>query len=112
VLDVADVRHAPRARTVLHREGGPLASHGTGGAAGEGAVMLHVFRVLAPNPGPFTLEGTNTWVVGRGPAAVIDPGPDEPGHVRAVARAAGAVGAILVTHGHPEHGPGAAQLAD
>jgi glyoxylase-like metal-dependent hydrolase (beta-lactamase superfamily II) len=74
--------------------------------------MLRVFRVLAPNPGPFTLEGTNTWVVGWDPCAVIDPGPDEPEHVRAVARAAGRIEAILVTHGHPDHAPGAVQLAE
>ena len=74
--------------------------------------MLKVSRVLAPNPGPFTLEGTNTWIVGREPAAVIDPGPEDPGHVRVVARAAEPVGVILVTHGHPDHAPGAAQLAE
>src|SRR5436305_9242239 len=73
--------------------------------------MLSVFRVLAPNPGPFTLEGTNTWIVGRDPCAVIDPGPEDEGHVRAVARAAGKVEAILVTHGHPDHAPAAAELA-
>jgi glyoxylase-like metal-dependent hydrolase (beta-lactamase superfamily II) len=74
--------------------------------------MMPVFRVLAPNPGPFTLEGTNTWVVGWGPSAVIDPGPDDEGHVRAVAGVAGKVGAILVTHGHPDHAPGAPLLAE
>ena len=74
--------------------------------------MIRVFRVLAPNPGPFTLEGTNTWVVGWGPSAVIDPGPQDEGHVRAVARAAGRVEAILITHGHPDHAPGAALLAE
>jgi len=74
--------------------------------------MIRVFRVLAPNPGPFTLEGTNTWVVGWEPCAVIDPGPDDEGHVRAVARAAGRVEAILITHGHPDHAPGAPLLAE
>jgi glyoxylase-like metal-dependent hydrolase (beta-lactamase superfamily II) len=68
-------------------------------------------RVLAPNPGPFTLEGTNTWLVGRGPVLVIDPGPPDHRHLDAVARAAGAVAAILLTHGHPDHAPGAAALA-
>jgi len=75
-------------------------------------VTLSVFRVLAPNPGPFTLEGTNTWVVGRDPSAVIDPGPEDAQHGRAVAAAAGPVAAILVTHAHPDHAPGAAQLAE
>jgi glyoxylase-like metal-dependent hydrolase (beta-lactamase superfamily II) len=66
--------------------------------------------VVAPNPGPFTLEGTNTWIVGSAPAAVIDPGPDDLGHLRAVAERAGDVTAILLTHHHPDHAPGAALL--
>src|SRR3712207_3949881 len=36
-----------------------------------------VRRILAPNPGVYTLEGTNTWIVGGGPSIVIDPGPDD-----------------------------------
>ena len=39
--------------------------------------MLRAIRVLAPNPSVYTLEGTNTWVVGDGPTIVIDPGPDD-----------------------------------
>jgi len=70
-----------------------------------------VVRVLAPNPGSFTLEGTNTWVVGHGERIVIDPGPDDPAHVQAVLQAAGSVGAILLTHRHPDHAPGADRLA-
>jgi len=73
--------------------------------------MIEVQRVLAPNPGPFTLEGTNTWIVGDGRSLVIDPGPDDRGHLEAVARQAGAVAAILLTHHHPDHAPGAALLA-
>jgi glyoxylase-like metal-dependent hydrolase (beta-lactamase superfamily II) len=72
--------------------------------------MIEVFRVLAPNPGPFTLEGTNTWVVGKDRVVVIDPGPEDEEHVKAVAREAGTVAAILVTHGHPDHAPGATLL--
>ena len=68
-------------------------------------------RILAPNPGPFTLEGTNTWIVGADPAIVIDPGPSEPPHLQAVIDAAGPVGAILLTHHHLDHAPGAAWLA-
>jgi glyoxylase-like metal-dependent hydrolase (beta-lactamase superfamily II) len=65
-----------------------------------------VIRVLAPNPGIRELDGTNTWVVGDPPAVVIDPGPDLPGHLREVERTAGRVGAIALTHDHPDHAPG------
>ena len=73
--------------------------------------MLRIVRVLAPNPSVYTLEGTNTWVVGSDPAVVIDPGPLLPGHLDEVARVAGHVGAVLVTHDHPDHAPGALTFA-
>ena len=73
--------------------------------------MLRIVRVLAPNPSVYTLEGTNTWVVGQDPAIVIDPGPDDDGHLDEVARTAGRVGAVLVTHDHQDHAPGAAVFA-
>ena len=68
--------------------------------------------VLAPNPSPMTLEGTNSWVLrapGHEGCVVIDPGPDLPEHLASVA-AAGPVTAILLTHGHPDHSEGAAAL--
>jgi glyoxylase-like metal-dependent hydrolase (beta-lactamase superfamily II) len=73
--------------------------------------MLRVVRVLAHNPGVFTLEGTNTWIVGEDPSVVIDPGPADSGHVRMVRREAGRIAAIMLTHGHEDHAPGAADLA-
>jgi glyoxylase-like metal-dependent hydrolase (beta-lactamase superfamily II) len=73
--------------------------------------MLRIERVLAPNPGVYTLEGTNTWIVGAGPSIVIDPGPDDPAHLDEVERAAGRVAYVLVTHDHPDHAPGAAAFA-
>lgn len=73
--------------------------------------MARVLRILAPNPGPFTLEGTNTWIVGADPAVVIDPGPLEPQHLQAVIDAAGPIDAVLLTHHHDDHAPGAAWLA-
>ncbi|MFI5121350.1 MAG: MBL fold metallo-hydrolase [Vicinamibacteria bacterium] len=71
--------------------------------------MLDFERIVAPNPGPMTLEGTNTYVVSRDPAWVIDPGPDDPGHlerVRAEGEARGGIGAYLLTHGHDDHSAG------
>jgi glyoxylase-like metal-dependent hydrolase (beta-lactamase superfamily II) len=73
---------------------------------------MRVIRVLAPNPGVRELEGTNTWIVGEAPAIVIDPGPDYAGHLLEVARTAGAVGAIAITHDHPDHAPGALPLGE
>ena len=69
--------------------------------------------VLAPNPSPMTLDGTNTWIVGDPTAAtiVIDPGPDHQGHLEAVIAAAGGrIRHILLTHGHPDHADGARSL--
>jgi glyoxylase-like metal-dependent hydrolase (beta-lactamase superfamily II) len=80
------------------------------GVLGESGFPI---RVLAPNPGPFTLEGTNTWILGAGTgrALVIDPGPDDATHLEEVRRTAGSIGAILLTHRHPDHAPGARALA-
>lgn len=69
-------------------------------------------RLLAPNPGPMTLEGTNTWVLrepGRSDCVVIDPGPDDEGHLARVA-AHGPVALVLLTHGHADHAAGAGRL--
>jgi len=74
-------------------------------------MQTRVVRVLAPNPGPFTLEGTNTWVVGGRPSVVIDPGPNDARHIEAVLAEAEPVEAIALTHRHPDHAPGARHLA-
>jgi glyoxylase-like metal-dependent hydrolase (beta-lactamase superfamily II) len=75
-----------------------------------------VTRVLAPNPSPLTLEGTNTFVVaepGAGSAVVIDPGPAGDGHAGAVVEACGgrAVELVLLTHTHVDHAEGARAFA-
>jgi len=63
----------------------------------------------APNPGPMTLDGTNTWVLGN---VIIDPGPADEEHLTTVAESAGRPATILFTHGHPDHVEGAARLAE
>jgi glyoxylase-like metal-dependent hydrolase (beta-lactamase superfamily II) len=68
-----------------------------------------VALIRADNPGPFTLTGTNTYVVGRDPAWVVDPGPGLPAHVDAVAAEAvarGGLGGIALTHRHADHDGG------
>jgi glyoxylase-like metal-dependent hydrolase (beta-lactamase superfamily II) len=72
-----------------------------------------VRRLLAPNPSHFTFTGTQTYVVGMGEVAVIDPGPDDPDHVEALIRALSGerVSAILVTHTHRDHSPASRPLA-
>lgn len=65
-----------------------------------------ILRLLADNPGPMTLTGTNTYVVGSDPCHVLDPGPDDSRHVEAVqAAVAGRGGAagVLLTHSHNDH---------
>ena len=70
--------------------------------------------VLAPNPGPMTLDGTNTWVLrepGASRSVVVDPGPLDDRHLDAVSESAGAVGVVLLTHGHLDHSEGARAFA-
>ncbi|MDQ6849641.1 MAG: MBL fold metallo-hydrolase [Actinomycetota bacterium] len=65
--------------------------------------------VLADNPSPMTLDGTNTWLLGATDSSscvVVDPGPDS-AHLEAVLSVAGSVAEILLTHGHPDHSEGA-----
>lgn len=73
-------------------------------------VTARASRVLAPNPSPMTLEGTNTWILrtGEESSVVIDPGPLIEDHLRAVLAAAGRVDLVLLTHGHADHAEGAA----
>lgn len=70
-------------------------------------------RRIAPNGGPFTATGTCTYVVGQDRVAIIDPGPDDPGHIAALLDDLGPerVEAIVVTHTHRDHSPGARLLA-
>jgi glyoxylase-like metal-dependent hydrolase (beta-lactamase superfamily II) len=72
-----------------------------------------VRRLLAPNPSPFTYTGTQTYLVGAGAVAVIDPGPDLPEHVDAIlaATADERIAAILCTHTHRDHSPASRPLA-
>jgi glyoxylase-like metal-dependent hydrolase (beta-lactamase superfamily II) len=85
------------------------------GLPGQGPLPPYLQLVLAANPGPMTLDGTNTWVVGdprRAAPVVIDPGPDDGVHLEAImAACAGRVAGIILTHRHPDHSELAAALA-
>jgi glyoxylase-like metal-dependent hydrolase (beta-lactamase superfamily II) len=73
-----------------------------------------VALVRAGNPGPFTLTGTNTWLVGRDPCWVVDPGPLLDEHVAAVENAVrerGGAAGIVLTHDHGDHTEAAPDLA-
>ena len=88
------------------------------GAASESSLVealpQWVTLLRAPNPGPMTLDGTNTWVLrapGAEAAVVVDPGPLDEGHLARIA-GYGPFRYILVTHGHPDHVEGAARLSE
>jgi glyoxylase-like metal-dependent hydrolase (beta-lactamase superfamily II) len=65
-----------------------------------------IVGIRAQNPGPFTLSGTNSWIVARGPAWLVDPGPALDGHLAALwaeVDRRGGLGGIALTHDHPDH---------
>lgn len=83
-----------------------------------GTVTSSAHCVLAPNPSPWTLDGTNTWLLtapGSADAVVVDPGPADPVHLAAIADAARShdvhVRVVLLTHGHVDHAEGAREFA-
>lgn len=77
-----------------------------------GDAAAGVARLTAPNPSPFTFHGTNTYLVGRDTLAVIDPGPDDDAHLKALLEAIAGrpVSHIFVSHTHRDHSPLAARL--
>ncbi|KAB8163732.1 MBL fold metallo-hydrolase [Streptomyces sp. 3MP-14] len=89
------------------------------GAAPSGRITERASCVLAPNPSPMTLDGTNTWIIAEPDATeavVVDPGPLDEAHLTAVRDAVAAQGRrialLLITHGHADHSAGAARLAE
>ncbi len=85
----------------------------------SGPVTARAHCVLAPNPSPMTLDGTNTWVLheqGSSEAIVVDPGPLDEGHLASVLATVEALGAhvalTLLTHGHADHAESAAHFAE
>ena len=70
-------------------------------------VLPGVRRIVANNPGPFTFKGTLSYVLGKGKVAIVDPGPDDPEHIKAVLDAVRGetVTHIFVTHTHRDHSP-------
>lgn len=92
-------------------------SPGAGDAVGEQELLARrdVVRLRAQNPGPLSLSGTNTWIVGRDPAYAIDPGPALPAHLDALAallEQRGGLGGIALTHDHPDHCEAVEQLRE
>ncbi|MFF7330253.1 MBL fold metallo-hydrolase [Streptomyces sp. NPDC008150] len=85
----------------------------------SGPATARAVNVLAPNPSPMTLDGTNTWILsepGSGLAVVVDPGPLDEGHLRNVVETAEKAGKrialTLLTHGHPDHAEAASRFAE
>ncbi|PRH80044.1 MBL fold metallo-hydrolase [Streptomyces solincola] len=89
------------------------------GTVVSGAATERAVNILAPNPSPMTLDGTNTWLLSEPDsplAVVVDPGPLDEGHLRAVVDTAERLGKrialTLLTHGHADHAEGAGRFAE
>lgn len=78
------------------------------------AVAHGTLRITAPNAGPFTFKGTNSFIIGTDSVAVLDPGPDSDAHLAALVAAIGGrrVEAIILTHTHLDHSALVARLRD
>jgi glyoxylase-like metal-dependent hydrolase (beta-lactamase superfamily II) len=76
------------------------------------AVAPGVRRLVCNNPSAFTFRGTNTYIIGHGEVAVLDPGPESPSHLEAIlaATAGERITHVIVSHTHRDHSPGAAPL--
>ncbi|HEY2829756.1 MAG TPA: MBL fold metallo-hydrolase [Thermoanaerobaculia bacterium] len=72
-------------------------------------IRSNIRSITAPNPGPFTLDGTKTYLVGE--HVVIDPGPNIDSHVEAIHAAMPRLTTILITHRHGDHAPAAVPLS-
>jgi glyoxylase-like metal-dependent hydrolase (beta-lactamase superfamily II) len=69
---------------------------------------MNIRSITAPNPGPFTLDGTRTYLIGE--SAVLDPGPDVASHVDRIVEEMPRLATILITHRHGDHAPAAVPL--
>src|SRR3954465_15914773 len=69
---------------------------------------MNVRDIVAPNPGPLTLDGTRTYLIGE--SIVLDPGPAIESHVRAIREAMPGLRTILIAHRHGDHAPAAIPL--
>lgn len=83
-----------------------VADPGRSAAEVERLAEHEIQRLVAPNPGPLTLSGTNTWLVAREPTWVVDPGPALDGHLERLLEAIelrGGLGGVALTHDHSDH---------
>jgi glyoxylase-like metal-dependent hydrolase (beta-lactamase superfamily II) len=77
--------------------------------------LIGILRLRADNPGPLTMSGTNSWIVGRDPAWVVDPGPALPEHFERLTAALderGGLGGIALTHDHIDHSESVSMLRE
>jgi glyoxylase-like metal-dependent hydrolase (beta-lactamase superfamily II) len=103
---VADLRMGCQTHGVSHSLEGGLPDSGDLAAEARRLAGHGVLRLRADNPGPLTLSGTNTWIVGRNPAYVVDPGPVTGSHIKRLLDAIdarGGLGGIVLTHDHADH---------